>query len=433
MPIVSIAIFLPLSEFQSNQNPYANHKDLEEMWHSKAKELDGATPEEIDLALQQLKRDYSEASLFWVNQDGGLELQLPSNPDLPQNWTASYTVEFMKKSYNGDPFTIVAFIGNASKQGFMVFQVARDAMRTELDVIQDKYGSVYFIGVLVILVVFMIFSGWFFYNIRKRLISLEKAMHIEDDTPLLPDPVSIIKKDEIGALEQAFNEMVLKLQQSRERERKEEELRRQLIANLSHDLRTPLTTIRGYAYSLKKEGLSSEGNQSLQLLDQKISYMGRLIENLLSYSLLTSGKYPYKPVRQDLVRVIKTVLASWYPVFEKEGFTINIDLPESKILTDIDEHWLQRMLDNLFQNILRHASEGKYVGVQLGVSESKFTLTVEDKGPGMNATSKEKGVGVGLSIISLMTKELGWKWDIESSQAGTRMIFTNSFPLFNEK
>ncbi|MET3699084.1 signal transduction histidine kinase [Bacillus oleivorans] len=431
-PFVSLLVFFPINEIETNENPYANHEDLEKMWHQTAQSLDEATDEEIDDSLMRIHKEYPKASVFWVNENNELMLQLPENPDLPQTWSANYSISFMKQSFGGDPFTVVAFIGETQDQGFIVFQVPREVMKTRLDTVQDQYDMIMSIGILTIFGAFIIFSWGFFYKIRKRLVRLEQAMHVNEEANELPDPVIIKKPDEIGALEQSFNEMIRKLEQSRERERKEEELRRHLIANLSHDLKTPLTAIRGYAYSLKKEELSDQGHDALQLLDQKISYMGSLIDNLLSYSLLTSGKYPYNPKKQDLVRSIKASLASWYPAFEKEGFTIHINIPDHIMLIDFDEHWLQRMLDNLFQNVILHAKTGKYISVSLIDLSPGFKLTIADQGRGMESMSAEKGVGVGLSIVSIMAKGLGWKWDIETSKNGTKMIFENSTNRLNE-
>ncbi|WP_243296959.1 HAMP domain-containing sensor histidine kinase [Bacillus litorisediminis] len=425
-PFVSLLVFFPLNQIESNENPYANHQDLEKMWHETAQSLHDATDEEINDSLMRIKKEYSKASIFWVNENNELMLQLPENPDLPQTWSANYSISFMKQSFGGDPFTVVAFIGETQDQGFMVFQVPREVMKTRLDTVQDQYDTLMSIGILIIFGAFIIFSWGFFYKIRKRLVRLERAMHVNEEAHELPDPVEITKQDEIGALEQSFNEMIRKLEQSRERERKEEELRRQLIANLSHDLKTPLTAIRGYAYSIKKEQLTDQGHEAIQLLDSKISYMGRLIDNLLSYSLLTSGKYPYRPKKQDLVRSIKACLASWYPAFEKEGLVIEINLPDHSMLYEFDEHWLQRMLDNLFQNVIRHAKSGKYISVSLLDVSPGFRLTIADHGPGMDSMSAEKGVGVGLSIVSIMAKGLGWKWNIETGKNGTKMMFENS-------
>jgi signal transduction histidine kinase len=297
--------------------------------------------------------------------------------------------------------------------------VPRGEMDTEWEKVSRSYDYYYLIATIGVLGLFLFVSWVFFYRIRQRLLRLQEAM----DKPAeggIPLPIAIEKKDEIGQLEAAFNRMIDQLETGRLREREEEELRRQLIANLSHDLRTPLTTIRGHAYSLKKEITSEKGQESLELIDDKISYLGQLIENLLSYTLLTSGKYPYNPEKTDIVRLVKTSAAAWYPVFENEGFELDIDLPDKSILWEIDGQWMNRILDNLFQNILRHAAQGKYAGVLLDVE--KEILTIKDKGPGMTGESTGKGAGIGLSIAALMLKEMNLDLQINSSSGGTEMV-----------
>ncbi|GGD86876.1 sensor histidine kinase [Paenibacillus nasutitermitis] len=279
------------------------------------------------------------------------------------------------------------------------------------------HSSIILIGS--ILGTFILISWLFFYRIRKRLLRLQGAMARQSDNGI-PHPVSIEKRDEIGQLEVSFNNMIQELETSRHREKEEEGLRRQLIANLSHDLRTPITAIRGHAYRLKKEPLSVKGQESLDSIDTKITHLGQLIENLLSYTLLTSGKYPYRPVESDIVRLVRTSFAAWYPVFENMGFCIELELPETTFKWKVDPQWMERMLDNLFQNILRHAKDGKYIGIQV---ETKLQrIIIEDRGPGMNGESAEKGAGIGLSIADLMRQEMKLHWEFETNAGGTKIL-----------
>ncbi|MNI14855.1 Alginate biosynthesis sensor protein KinB [compost metagenome] len=198
-------------------------------------------------------------------------------------------------------------------------------------------------------------------------------------------------------------------------------LRRELIANLSHDLRTPLTTIRGHAYSLKQETLSDKGRTSIELIEHKISYLSQLIENLFSYSLLSSGKYPYHSESTDIVRLTRTVFANWYPVFEREQFTIDMELPEFSINWPLDPQWFERVLDNFLQNIMNHAASGRYVSVQISQVGEQTVLEIKDRGPGMEGETSGKGAGIGLSIVSLMLQEMKLGWDIQSDDQGTQI------------
>ncbi len=363
---------------------------------------------------------------MWVDAHGQKQLQMNMNGNYPDKWTAAEAIQFMKSTYDADPFTTVAFIGQDPEQGFMVLQVPRGILNQVKAPYWDNYSYISFISTLILVAGFLIVSFIFFYRIRKRLLRLQKAMNRHGDSGI-PAPIEVTNEDEIGSLENAFNEMIAKLQSSRKREQEEEALRRQLIASLSHDLRTPLTTIQGHAYRLSKEQLSKQGEASLKLIDSKVGYLGRLIENLFSYTLLSSGKYPFRPGRHDIARLIRSAVANWYPVFEQEGFEIKLDLTEEAVYAQIDPQWMERVLDNLFQNVLNHASSGKYIGVSLRASAESFELSLSDRGPGVDGESSGKGAGIGLSIVALMLKEMKLEWEMNSTSEGTEIIISERY------
>ncbi|MFS0723799.1 histidine kinase dimerization/phospho-acceptor domain-containing protein [Paenibacillus sp. 1P07SE] len=424
LPAVSIVLFNIGSNTSPAPNPYVDGKALETMWHKEAGSLAGAGAVDIDAKLRELKAIYPEAAMFWVDDLGQTMFSLPERDDLPERWTPSYTVAFMKKGYNGDPFTVVAFLGQQDEAGFMVMQVPRDVMQPPFQRLWIQETTFVILMMSVILFLFLLLSWLFFYRIRKRLLGLQQAM-TTTEVRGIPEPVAVRNPDEIGRLESSFNDMVEQLRQSRQREEEEEQLRRQLIANLSHDLRTPLTAIRSHVYSLQEEVRSPEGQSSLLLIESKISYLSDLIDNLLSYSLLYAGKYPYRPERIDIVRLVRAQAAHWYPSFEEKQFEMELKLPEYSVHWQIDPRWLERILDNLFQNVLRHAAAGRYVEIRVESADASVeghtgsSIVVLDRGPGMQGDSANPGAGLGLSIVSLMLKEMRLEWSMDSSADGT--------------
>lgn len=411
-PLTSL-LMLPLREGMTYG--YQSGSTLEVTVKKTAKELDGAEIPDVNQQVKIIQQSYKKADIFWVDGEGRTR-QNAHQKDIPEIWSAGYTVAFMKKSRgsDADPYTLVTMLGKDNKQGFIVTQVPRTLMKTNDELVYQKYNLLWIIGIFIILCAFIFISFIFFYRIRKRLLRVQNAM-MTPTVKGIPSPLVIGKRDEIGQLENSFNDMIGKLEASRDREKEEEELRKQLIANLSHDLRTPLTTIRGHAYRLKKEPLTIQGHSSLASIDAKVDYLGQLIENLMSYTLLSSGKYPFHPDRIDAVRIVRSSSAAWYPVFEKEGFVIELDIIDTPIFWTIDPQWFERVLDNIFQNVNRHAVSGKYIRV----SFNHQGLSVIDHGKGMEGQSAAKGAGIGLSIVSMMLKTMNLDFAIKSDESGT--------------
>ncbi|WP_249871979.1 sensor histidine kinase [Oceanobacillus saliphilus] len=418
-----IAIFvMGIAKNMDNQNfseDITNPDAIEGKWHEEANDLQHISEEQIIQHFAKWKKSYPEASMFWVDENGVLAEQMDVKEELPYDWTPSFTAKFIKERYGGDPFTVIAFIGKDETNGFIVLEITRKSFQPPLQTVYDQYGTILLIGMILIILLFITVSFLFFRSIRKRLLQLQEAMAIRD-VDGLPIQIDVKKMDEIGQLEKTFNEMVLELRESKQREQEEEQLRRELIANLSHDLRTPLTKLRAQTYSLGRETLTQQGKQAVKALETSIVDTDRLIDNLMSYTLLMASKYKLDRKEIDVVRYVRESLASWYHLFEKEEFDIEVELhPFKNNKWKIDPIWLGRIIDNLLQNVLRHAKNGKYIGVKTESTDEYDAFVFIDRGKGMKNESIERGVGIGLSIVDMMVKGMKLDWDIESSEKGT--------------
>ncbi|MBU8880177.1 HAMP domain-containing histidine kinase [Bacillus sp. FJAT-29790] len=396
-----------------------NLNEIEEKWHAEANNVKNFTSETIEQHFSKWKHQYHEASMFWVDENGMLIKQVDVREQLPYAWSPAFTAKFIKERYGGDPFTVIAFVGKEESQGFVVLEIPRAMLKPPLRKVYDQYGTILLFGVIFIIFLFIIVSFLFFRGIRKRLLQLQDAMEIRD-VDSLPIQINVKKKDEIGQLEKTFNQMVFELRGSKQREQKEEQLRRELIASLSHDLRTPLTIIRAQTYSIAKEDLSQDGKKAIKALEASVVNIDRLIENLMSYTLLMASKYKFESKEIDVTRYVRECLALWYPVFEKEGFEIEVKLhPFEKSKWMVDPIWLGRIVDNLLQNVLRHAKSGEYICVKTESTDRYDAIVISDRGKGMKNKSNETGAGIGLSIVDMMVKGMKLDWDIESSEHGT--------------
>ncbi|GKU77889.1 HAMP domain-containing sensor histidine kinase [Paenibacillus sp. L3-i20] len=443
IPISAVIIFGTETMFNvkhSEKLKYGSSIELAAVWHKEAAAIDGASPEVVELKLHELKQRYTEANMFWVDENGRIGLQLPRQGGLPEQWSHADAIRFMKEHVDSDPFTVVSFIGsNNSGDGFMVLQIPRSIVQAPSVAVSSTPYFVILIFVLFSLLALM--SLLFFQRIRKRLLRLQEAMTIYDEQHI-PIPVSLKRMDEIGGLEEAFNGMIEQLRASRGLQLEEEQLRKRLIASLSHDLRTPLTVMGGHIYVLGEEPLSERGQQSLVILQEKSASLSDLIDNLLAYTLMTSGRYPLQLQEQDIVRLARECAAAWYPILEKEEIEMDVDLPEEEgLIWSVDKEGFRRILDNLFQNIVRHASEGLYIGLSIEQRNGQQTLVIEDRGPGfveateqqpfmhqmvnspvnLASSTSNKGAGIGLAIVDYLVAEMGLAWEVASSKQGTRI------------
>lgn len=414
-PIVPAVLYAP-GYFFAERSLY-DPEDLTSMWQRVAADLDRASGVRIDEQLRGRKDDYPDAVIFWVDHERDVHFVQGKPEGVPEQWGYEDVVAFFgSRESNAELFTLTALIGDDPTQGVMVFQVPKSLiMPSNLSLSQDYVMIALF---FIICLLFLVLSWLFFVRIRKRLIRLQSAM-TEGGASGIPDEIMISKQDEIGQLETAFNRMVRELKDSRHREQEEEQLRKQLISNISHDLRTPLTVIRQHAYSVLQDPVSPRGIDSMGIIVNKLDDVGELIDNLLAYTLLTAGKHPIHMHEIDVIEEMRRKIAEWHSVFEAKNMEVDVDLPELPFIWKLDPQWFSRIVDNLFQNVLRHAESGRYIGVQIVIESGRTMLVVKDKGQGMKHASPAKGAGIGLSIIALMTKEMNLQWDMKSTPNGT--------------
>jgi len=409
-------------QFMPKEEKNSDLQSIADQWHEEAKAIQNPSPKAVSRLFAKWQKTYKASSMFWVDGNGRMREPVNVHEKLPDKWTPADTARFLKKRYDSNPYTVVAFVGEGKQKGFIVFEIPRTQIQLPREDVYEKFGNVFIIGFFLVIGLFVLLSFLFFRSIRRRLLHLQEAMEIRDSDQL-PVQIEVKKQDEIGQLEATFNRMVCELEAGKEREQEEERLRKELIANLSHDLRTPLTKVRTHAYTIGKEAGSETSKQAVQAMEKSISQVDQLVENLLSYTLLSVDKYTYSLQELDIVRFLREQLAAWYPVFEKEGFAIEAELePFAEKYWQADPLWMGRILDNLFQNVLRHAKSGKYVSVETESDETYDIIRIADHGKGISGRTDEKGAGIGLSIVDMMIKGMQLEWDISSSRRGTVVV-----------
>jgi signal transduction histidine kinase len=243
--------------------------------------------------------------------------------------------------------------------------------------------------------------------------------------------IDAVLPDDLGVYE-SFRPSVLKIQEGiREAVRKEvssERMRMELVSNVSHDIKTPLTAIITYVDLLRDEKLSPEKRaEYLDILNVRSDRLKHLIEDLFEVTKATTGNIKFEPVQMDIVNLVKQVAVEYEYRFNEANLELIYDLPEGKIPIFADSQKTYRIYANLFGNVAKYSLKNTRVYVQITESDTdvmvvvrnisarrisqKETELVERFVRGDKARNTE-GSGLGLAIAKSFTELQGGTFDI---------------------
>lgn len=193
-------------------------------------------------------------------------------------------------------------------------------------------------------------------------------------------------RDEIDLLRNACNYMAMTIQQQLSSLQENDRLRRELVTNISHDLRTPLATMQGYIETLivKDESLDSQTRmQYLEVARKHAAHLGKLIQDLLELAMLDSSRVT--PVFEEfsLTELIHDVLQEFELQAEELKVSLQVDPTSEVVMVFADISLIQRVLENLVGNALKYTPEGGKVSISVRASSSAVDVSISDTGPGI--------------------------------------------------
>ena len=290
---------------------------------------------------------------------------------------------------------------------------------------------------------------WLLVRRIRRFQSLAARIARRDLEARLQDP----GPDELGQLGTALNEMAESLWQAREKVSQLDAQRWRLLADITHELATPLTSIRGYTETLQDPDVpisEDEKREFLVHIQEESRRMELLIQDLFEMVRLESGKVRLRTEELDWAALVRHTVARFRPKLAKAGLTLKLTSElTSEFQEDRDEAWveadgrrMEQVLENLLTNAVRYVPSGCEVLVILSRHGDVFRLTVEDDGPGFpeedlelvfdrfyrgNLTESFPGSGLGLAIVKeIVERHDGRVWAANRSPQGA--ILTVELP-----
>ena len=255
--------------------------------------------------------------------------------------------------------------------------------------------------------------------------------------------LEVREDDEFSEMAMNLNTMVDELRELIDRERESERSKNELITNIAHDLRTPLTSIKGYLelLSLKKDLPEDTRNQYISIACTKTKSLEKLIEDLFGFTKLNYGKIAMKIDKVDIIKLLSQLMDEFYPNFmEKElQYDLTSNVPACTITAD--GTLLARLFDNLINNAIKYGADGKRIDVKVHAYETEVEVQVINYGRIIPAQelpyifdkfyrveqSRSKstgGTGLGLAIAKNIAEMHGGRIRVESDLHGTRFIVT---------
>lgn len=213
----------------------------------------------------------------------------------------------------------------------------------------------------------------------------------------------------------------------------------QVLTNISHDLRTPLTVLKGYSELLRKETEKSSMENIRDMsgkIDNKANELVITINEYFTMSKITSGDMKIELQRTNITEFCHEVILDYYDILEQEQCTVEIEIDSIPVYAYVDRDAMKRILKNLIDNAIKHGGSGKYLAVRVRKAGGKIKVEVEDHGKGIpekyqeqifyrNYTTAHKGSGSGLGLTIAKNLALQMEADITViSEPGSKTIFT---------
>ena len=242
---------------------------------------------------------------------------------------------------------------------------------------------------------------------------------------------------EIVALGRAFNQMAGELQ-------RQESLRRNLVADVAHELRTPLSILQGNLRAILDDVYPLDKAEVARLYDQT-RHLSRLVRDLHDLSRAEAHELPLDVERLHVGELVRATGELFAPLAEEDGVTLSVEVPDQAPAVRADAARLSQALQNLLANALRHTPAGGDISLRVVAAGEEVRLTVEDSGAGIppdhmphvferfyrtdRARSRDAGgAGLGLAIVRATAEAHGGRVEARSEGAGRGSVFTIILP-----
>lgn len=186
-----------------------------------------------------------------------------------------------------------------------------------------------------------------------------------------------MKKGHIGELAELLNTLLKERKKERADYQKKEQMIADIYTNLSHDIRTPLTSLDGYFQLLEETQEENDRKRYIQIIQERIESLKEMLEELFTYTKLQNGTYELKLEPQNVGQILKETVFSYYDDWAEQGISPQFEITEEPVWIRGNKQALRRTIQNIIKNGLDHGN--KEIRIQLSRNEKQMELVFQNK------------------------------------------------------
>jgi signal transduction histidine kinase len=267
---------------------------------------------------------------------------------------------------------------------------------------------VYFAFAVLAVLGFLLMLAASVLSARHQLALARDIGHLADQTAAIRSgnldvPSALPEDGDLHQIAEDLSQIQSGLQQALSDRTRSERMKVELIANVSHDLKTPLTSILSYAELLRQEPLEGAAADYARIIDEKAQRLKAMVQDVFEISKAASDQLPVELERLDFAKLVRQTLADMADPIEKSGLTLRTDLPEGEVPVVADGKRLYRVFQNLIQNALQYSLPGSRIYLQLTAGEGRAEASIR------NTSRQELPAGVDCTVFHYMAMLVrGW-------------------------
>lgn len=294
-----------------------------------------------------------------------------------------------------------------------------------------------FFGIIVFSISFLLLQR----RSMKYMREISRAMQTISEGDLNTS-LAVIGDDELSEMAASLNKLAENIRDLMDKEREAERTKNELITNIAHDLRTPLTSIIGYLELLSNSQNGAAPEVSRKYIDiafTKAKRLEKLIEDLFGFTKMTYGRVSMKVAPVDLIKLLGQLLEEFYPSFADKNLTYELTSNVPALTISADANLLARLFDNLINNAIKYGADGKRIEVRVEGGEELAVVSITNYGHVIpseelplifnkfyrveqSRSASTGGTGLGLAIAKNVVDMHGGSIQVSSGLNGT--VFT---------